>query len=418
MKRLIKILFTVLSFNMAIVAVAETNSADFKPSVYGIIIDTSPTDSVIWAKIKGTAREVSNSMTPEDRLGLFSATPDSPMLHVNTIIDNPNSSGIKSMDNVLNSINQAFFLSKADVAKAMELTFKYFDEHSEKYRCCLLVLTDGKHDDNQVKHIRRLASAFKARNWPVMVTTAKNANRQLFLAASQGEFEISLLDQFSVTGWVNKNHVPVLMPAEPSDHSKSIVTPPPLSPIPVYKVKETPKPRVGKPNMPKPTIPNQKAKMEFSRQAIRMVLWILGTIAAAAIIYAVGKKLKSFASEQTSDIQTDNQLYSINAEHDGVNYDLGEEKTINNLIIGTSPASVIPITDEGIEAEHIKLFIKKGHLWIHNISSGQVLINGITLEKGKKEQLLLPSRIQLNENVRIELFRDEITQTNNSNQGI
>jgi len=399
------ILITILPLNFVM---GQTAGSSVKPksSLYGVIIDTSPTDFTYWQHIKTKAKEVHDCLEPDERFGLFIAKPDRPQLNINTIIDSPNSPAQLTIYETIESINQAFFLSKADVSEAMELAFQYFDEHSQKYNCNLLILTDGIHNNKQVNHIRRLASAFKVRDWSVTITAVKNANRQLFLAASQGEFQISVLNEFSSADWVNSNRTPLpllVVEKEPEPRPVDTIIEPPVNLSPETEYQEP---------------PEQKVSNNYFKQIVKVILYILGFVAAVAAIYKVWKKIQGFIPDKTSDSQTENELYNISAEYDGAAYDIGEETMINNIIIGSGVVSAIPINDDSIEEEHLRLFSKKKQLWLENISSMPVTVNNVTVEKGKRELLLLPARIQLSENVRVDLFREQITKNDNFSEGV
>jgi len=315
----------------------------------------------------------------------------------------------------------------------MDTVYRYFDEYPDNYHCCLLVLTDGKHRDSYVRHIRGIASTFNRRNWPVTITTEKNANKKFFFIASlTGEFDISLLEQFSIRDWINKNRIPVPAPQLPQEQNEPaivqpsyaepvrlpiVITPPADDNRPIPSVNEPAKQKTEQPNKVRLLPSKQKAKIKIPKYCGIAVLCILGAAAMVILAYAIGRNIKDSMPEKTDGTSDDEPPSNVNAEYEGKVYDLGQTNSINNLIIGTGPASIIPISDEGIEPEHIRFFTGKKRLWIKNTSSKPIDVNGAPLGAGKKEQLLLPARISLSEKVKIDVFESHIDKQQTINQG-
>jgi hypothetical protein len=87
-------------------------------------------------------------------------------------------------------------------------------------------------------------------------------------------------------------------------------------------------------------------------------------------------------------------------------YDLGEEDSINTLVVGKSPISAAPLSDdEELKDEHIKI-IHRGRRWqIKNLAEQPVVVDGTTVSKGGKFDLLLLATIELTQRSRITLSR-------------
>jgi hypothetical protein len=122
--------------------------------------------------------------------------------------------------------------------------------------------------------------------------------------------------------------------------------------------------------------------------------------------------------DQESELVTDEEARLI-ALSNGERFDLGEGQSINNLIIGTNPGSPVPIVDDEVEDEHFKISNRRGRFKIKNLSTKVLMVNGITLVKGQKHELLIPATIEVTKNVKISLFREfpEIEQKNQEIEG-
>ncbi len=137
------------------------------------------------------------------------------------------------------------------------------------------------------------------------------------------------------------------------------------------------------------------------------MLIILAVIAACVrLLINLKRKSQGSDSEHFTDGQPGNILSSIIALYEGQKYDLGDETSINHTVIGTTVGSAVPINDDKIEPKHLALFKKRGNLWAKNLSQQTATINGLSLRKGQKQQLLLPCRINLTDSVQIELFSE------------
>jgi hypothetical protein len=449
------------------------------------VVDTSPTSGSYWRRIKELARQAMDCLQPGDRLQLLSARPGQPVLHLNTVIDSPNAAADKALHGCLTNIHQAFFLSKADVTRAVEMAFDELNKHSQDYLCCLIVLSDGKLSDNQIKQVRRLATAYRSRKWPFLFTAGKGANRHLFIAGSEDELDVAIIGDVNLPQWLaqvrtfaaklaeEKAERPAksarIQPSESANEASGKQPPetePPEKPplpsgkttglphikepndipgarsdadnsrpgwyIPAYPMRrdKQPHPPVGaddlqQPKEPKiPDKPKTKAKSLFPVLKNRWPLAVTtgGILAGAVLLLLVMSLRKPTADseglDQESELVTDEEARLI-ALSNGERFDLGEGQSINNLIIGTNPGSPVPIVDDEVEDEHFKISNRRGRFKIKNLSTKVLMVNGITLVKGQKHELLIPATIEVTKNVKISLFREfpEIEQKNQEIEG-
>lgn len=200
---------TVMSFSLCnLIGPADPSDTpmhDSKPIFLVIVLDTSPTSAANWKQIKLLACRAIDYLQPAEKVAVLSARPaGKPSMHISCVIESPYISSRQNLSSCIADIGQAFFLFKADVAKAVEVAFNQLKEQSEKYACCLLVLSDGNLPDNQIDEIRRLAAAYKACNWPIYFTVTRDANRCLFVAGSQNELEVGLIYEANLAQWFEK----------------------------------------------------------------------------------------------------------------------------------------------------------------------------------------------------------------------
>ena len=461
MKKIISIILVVLALSCQVKA-GETLGSNARKIFLVTIIDTSPTSGSNWRQIKMLARQATDSLQPGDRLEVLSARPGRPVLHLNIAIDPPNIPANENLYGCFTDIHQAFFLSKANVARAVETAFDDLNQRCEDYQCCLIVLSDGKLSDNQIRQIRRLATAYRSRGWPFLFTAAKDGKRRLFIAGSQGELEVALIGQANLPQWLEKVRSAIIAePAEeeiqeppestedrPLESVEETASPPPVEaeppekpPLPLSKTTgglphieehndilgvspdvnsqpldgKQPPARSGDPQQPeKPGIPGKpktKAKKLFSilENKWPLALTAGGLLAGAILLLLILPLLKPAAGmpvlEQEGETAKDKEARLI-ALSNGERFDIGEEQAINELIVGTNPGSPIPIVDDDVEDQQFKIFRSHGRLKIKQLANEPLMVDGVSLKKGQKQDLLIPATIQVTKNLKIHLFRE------------
>lgn len=460
MKKLISILLMCMVLVLGSHAkAANTPGNDAEKIFLSIVIDTSPTSASTWRQMKLLARQAINSLHPGDRLEVLSARPGRPVLHLSALIESANVPGYNSLYRCLTDINQAFFLFKADVARAVETAFDDLNQHSENYRCCLIVLSDGKLDNNQIRQIRRLATAYRSRKWLFLFTAIQDANRRLFTAGSQNELQVALIRQVNLPQWLEKvRPIEVIVPAEeeiqrpakstdaPSKEAKEPLlpldkttglpdikgpnepdvtrsdadTPQPGWFVPIYPITDgkQPPPPLGpeidqKPEKPKvPDKPKAKAKSLFSilknRWPLALVTGgiLVGVILLLLILPLVKPAAGTSVLERESDTGAETR-YMLMAESDGETYHLGEENNINNLIFGSDANSAIPLIGDAIEPEEFKLIRNRNGFKVQNLSKTPLNVNGLELKYRQKTELFFPATVHSGKKFRITFLLEQ-----------
>ena len=226
-----KILMTLLMclILLSLTAQAETNknSGENDERIFlAIIIDTSPTSPSTWKQIRMLAREAVSALQPGDRLQIWRARAGQPRLQINSIIESWDIGDRASIYECIKGIKQTF-LFKADVAKAVAAATPHLNRYYDNYKCCLLVLSDGKLSDGQINQIRRFADICRTQNITLRFTATKQGNRHLFIAGSQYEFEVAMLDNIYTDVWLAV--VRDYRGTETTDESETIEPLPPVS---------------------------------------------------------------------------------------------------------------------------------------------------------------------------------------------
>ena len=417
MKKVILIVLACLALIPTANAVNQSsNIAGKKTDIFlTIVIDSGPMFESNWKLLKILAKEAVAKLEPKDQLRIIAARSGKPVLLVKGTIESKDPAFYKEINRCIDNLGQVFFLGNANVVKAVELAFEELNQpDKERYQACLLVLSDGKMSDNQVKHIRRLSTAHHSKNCPVLFTSAQSGSKKLFMAGAQGEIAVSLINQVNLHKWFQK----VRTISEPIANQGPVL---PKVQIDVDRLADAittsskfhrDKPEQMPPNKTKAL---KKTKgLKLPKNFWSTVLGIGGIIAAIAVLYIAYILLKPIiGSKSLPDAVIGAPLedcpqYHIMAQSNGETFDFGDEQSINSLIIGKNPGSAIPITDDSdddIEFEHAKISQRNGKFKIKNTSSMPIFVNGIAVNRKQKQELFFPSTIQLTENFKIDLYR-------------
>jgi hypothetical protein len=443
---------------------AGTPDGTAQPLFLTIVIDSSPTSAQTWQQLKASACQAIDSLHQNDRVEILRARDGEPALHSDSIIQSPSISGRQNLRQCIRDIRQLFFLAKADVAKAVAAAFEHLGKHSGEYHCAVLVVSAGNLTDDQVRQIRRLASAYKIRGWSLAFLVQQGASRGIFLAASQSELDVMFLDKGNLPQWLEKarNQGPATSESKLEsvrlgsvDQSKSIDPKPTLPPIqpgplslpvspspaprepeqprsmgecdrgdtryilPVYPVPPGrlpfPIPPDVKPPSPTPTpLKAKKPSWLWSVVKSRYTPFVAfggGILALIVLVVLVAKLRRS--GDGLPDLDeygmagTPQKLMCSTADQQ---YDLGEEDSINSLIIGKGPASAVSLPDdEELEDEHVKITRRRRGWRIKNLAEQPIVVDGTAVKKGRKLDLLLPATIELTQQSRITLSRAPVS---------
>ncbi|MEN6384782.1 MAG: hypothetical protein ABFD79_06255 [Phycisphaerales bacterium] len=202
MKKLMKMFVMLLLFKACTLSYGVSQGT--KPIHLAVIVDTSPTSEYNWQQIKTFAAKALNSLESDDRIEIYSAKKDSTALHLSSIAKQTSDTVVFKC---LEDIDQIFFLDKADIAKSAEFVFETFKISSQNFDCCLLVISDGKIPANQIRQLKRVLSAYKMRNWPVMLATFDDADKDIFRSGAANEFTVTLIKNDWLKLWLDKTRI-------------------------------------------------------------------------------------------------------------------------------------------------------------------------------------------------------------------
>jgi len=413
--------------------------------------------------MKAVACDTVDHLQEGDRILVLRARDGDPVLHTDAMVRPSPSPGRKNLHACIRSIRQGFFLSRADVAKAVAAAFDDLSKQPEGYRRCLLVVSAGNLSSYQMRQIRRLAAAYRFHGWPVGFLVRKNASRDLFLVASQGELDVMFLDDGDVPAWldgIRHAHVETegptpnvrdpqaetesAKPAEPpqAEKEEKLDEPRPASSDPEARSgsEDTPPDRIGDkgdpnrlhlpPDVPEPepnppeSVPATPRKRSWLRALVAHEYAPavgVGVVTVGLIVLVVlatrssGRGGDLPALDESGEFATPHKLMCTAGEQE---YDLGEEEHIHTLVIGNGVTSAVPLMDdEELEDEHVKIIHRRKGWQIKNLAEQPTVVDGTTVKKNGKTDLLPSATIELTPQTRITLARqamtapDEVTQT-------
>jgi hypothetical protein len=412
-----------------------------------VVIDSGPTAGETWQQLKASACQAIDSLHQKDRVEILRARDGEPSLHSDSLIQSTDISVRQNLRQCVRDVHQLFFLSKADVPRAVAAAFDHLGKHAQGYRCGVLVVSTGNLPDDQVRQIRRLAAAYKFRGWSLGFLVQQGANRGLFVAASQGELDVMLLDKANLAQWLEKarsqgpakvqkppeppypgppdrpediRHKPEPRPTpdrrgqseltgEPNSGQTDHIPPPVPSPLDVRPVPTPPPPPPPRPE-PEPSEVRQLSwlryllKNEYAR-SVAVGCGVLGLIVLVVLVTKFGWRGHDLPDldERAGAPQ---KLMCTAADQQ---YDLGEEDSIDTLVIGKGPTSAVPLVDDDeLEDEHVKIFHRRHGYKIKNLAEQPVVVGGTVVKKGQKVDLLLPAPVELTKKSTITLFREPV----------
>lgn len=441
------LLLLLLLQRLATGASAETPGEKPQPLFLTIVIDSGPASTQAWQQVKASACQAVDSLAPDDRVLILRAGNGEPSLHSDSLIQSPDLAGRQNLRQCIRDIRQVFPLSRADVAKAVATAFEHLGKHSEQYDCAVIVLSPGNLTDDQVRQVRRLSAAYRARGWSLALLVQPEARRELFVAASQGEFDVMLLDKVNLARWLEKarsrgsveKEKPRERPDQDSPDQSNDVDPKP-EPSPSIEEHGRPKPikdpnsgqtkyvpPPGPPNIPPvPTPPPPPPPQPGPEPSeVRKTSWLppiltnkyASSVAVACVLLALialvvlltklnGKAYDLPDFDEYGMAATPQKLMCSVGDQQT---DLGEEANVHTLVIGKGPTSAVLLPhDEELEDEHVKLFHRRHGYRIKNLAGQPLVVNGTAVNQGQKVDLLLPATIELTKKTRITLFREPV----------
>jgi hypothetical protein len=99
----------------------------------------------------------------------------------------------------------------------------------------------------------------------------------------------------------------------------------------------------------------------------------------------------------------------LEAAINGQTRKLGRLSRLRPLYVGSGVKNSLRITEKGISDRHLRLYQKAGKLILENLHTRPITIGSLSVEPKAKRAVVLPSTIELAENVRLRLFTREPT---------
>ncbi len=429
MKRSILISLILLMLTSLIHGVENMPVEDIKPNVFaGVIRGKSPTSEKKWNIQHALNVEIVHGLRDGDWLKEWVARPGRPSVLIDTIIT---ADGFEK-NHIINEISgtsKEWFFS-ADIARAIEATFDSFSEKDRDYRCCLIIIIKGQMGNKQVVQIRRYASVFKARKWPVcIVCDRKKVNRRLLIAGNNDEFDIQFINEASLSDWIDNVRATSAQKklkdtstqkakddkAQPSVRANDGAK----QPIEIKIVGLPDKKAVDDANNSQTKEAQAKERGKESSEknnrklSISKKLWpviaILVTLGAMSlIVFLSGKSAtKSRATDQTDD-NIPSHLVAFYGDH---RHDLGSLDALGEILIGRGIGSTIYIDNETVEDKHIRIFKSRRELKIQNLACSPIIINGLELTSRRKSILNLPVDIELTSDVTVTVLSEPVERS-------
>ena len=441
MKRLILISLILLMPTSLIYGVENMPAKNIKPNVFaGVIRDKSPTSEKKWNIQHALNVEIIHSLRDGDWLKEWVARPGRPFVLIDTMITANGFEKNYIINNISGTSKEWFF--SANIPRTMETTFESFRKNDKDYQCCLIIITKGKMSNKEADQIRRYASIFKVRGWPVcIVSDKKETNRRLLIAGNNDEFDIQFIDEASISDWINnvrrnsahkelplkeatikqpepKAQQDAVTPSKPDDKSSDVISASQKAEGPIEvkivglpdkkavddgvnaKTKEVKAKQQGK----------EGSKKNDRKRLISKIVWPVITILVtlglmSLIVFSKGKSAtKSRATDQTDDNMPSHLIVFYRDQR----YDLGSLDALGEIFIGSGIGSTIYIDNETVEDKHIRIFNSRRELKIQNLAGLPIIINGLELTHRRKSILDLPVDIELTSDVTVTVLSEPV----------
>ena len=179
---------------------AEVAQGPERPVRVWLVLDTSPSNRVVWPELRGLARSLVGELAPGDSVWVVAATAKRPrVIAVNEHVrwDARNLGLLKAVDD----LRPARFW-QSDLGAALSVPLSVLFEEAHKGRDLVAVLTDGRLSDEQTRILLEAAQKLKDAGARVIVTGVDDSNRRLLLAAAGGNLAWVRIGSCSPAAWV------------------------------------------------------------------------------------------------------------------------------------------------------------------------------------------------------------------------
>jgi hypothetical protein len=426
-----------------------------------VVLDASPTTTDRWETRKALLLEAIHSLQVGDRVELVTARPGQPTIQLAETIAEPLQLQREMAARSVARIPKEWLVG-ADVGRAVNAAYLSLLKRGEGYRCCLLVLSNGRIGEGSLAELRRVATALKPRGWPVcVVCDGEQANRPVLVAGTKGAFELRFIDSAALGEWIKSVRAssatngpvtkaggaqetvtpPAVVPAKPPEVPRSTPASAPSAPANTgpLNVRIVDMPRMGgdqsadrispraagtklkdstasaPPAVPPQKGATQKTKNEATPRRKLPIALIgggglgIGLAGLAAYILfdvlAVGKLRHSRRQSQDSVASAGGHLVAFVGDR---REEYGNLDDIREITIGKGLGSHIFIDQPGVEDRHARIFRRRSGLWIQNTAGTVIVVGGLELPPKAKTCLVLPADIELAPGVTVSLLTEPI----------
>ncbi|HEG43334.1 MAG TPA: VWA domain-containing protein [Phycisphaerales bacterium] len=202
-----KLLFTILVVLAAATVFAEEEKLKSEPFALTIIFDTSWSTEHDNNTFKSLARQIIAKLSPGDYLEVITSRSGKPRLCVAQFIKSGTPEEVKGITSIIEKVNSQF-LSDASISSAAHLALNRLKQTSEKNSYAhkaVIIFSDGKLNDNDVKKLEKLYAGLAENNIRIYITGSYSTNKKLLIAANQGKLTFSLITEANPVLWVQQN---------------------------------------------------------------------------------------------------------------------------------------------------------------------------------------------------------------------
>jgi hypothetical protein len=435
-----------------------------EPLAVTVIWDTASSARPYLPDFRSLSKQVVSSLKAGDYLEVITAHATEPRLRAAQFIQSGTADESGSIGKIFENID-CQLISDADLAAATELAFKRLEQICGRkpiQKAIIIIFTDGDLQNSQVKQICNQVTKYKNKNWSFYIAGGWQTNKKLLIYASQYPFSFSLINQANPSLWIqqlrnnlsaNQSDQTLTKPVPKDRQNSSVVASKETERVALNhesgKDKENKKSgynfqgkldgtiRVAKdqnlpsgslvpahetPQEAKEPVPSLTPSWPKSKETVsKYIRWVLLTIGLlsvflAAIWFVIVKKAKQWKEKISShlrNIKSRENSGVLVARLNDLFFSLGQLIHFKVARIGSDPNNTIRVTDKSIWPHHLKIYRRNNTLMVKNLTSCPVMVNGTQVNKRKSIMLVLPSVLQLNENIKVilELIRPTIPST-------
>ncbi len=426
-------------------ALGQPSAAD--ATALMVVMDTSWSCDRDMRNFRALARQAISGLEPGDYFEIITADSQTPQLRRGQTVKTGGSKEIEAVAKLLDSIT-GVFLSNARVSRAVEMAFKRLDKiraQGAYRRGAVIVFGDGKLADRDAKDVLSMLQRRGEKGWPPLyMTGSRSCNKSVLVAANDGVLSFALIKESNPTLWlqglelIDKQEAKHSMAPESMDVATQQDLPDTGDNLPVLQGpltdvmgeppadsneellagKEPAGPEVvGAPPMETPaTEPADKPSgrhwslRSWAGRILRWSWWmVLPVVAIAAAVIAMLLRATAKARKWSSHVSTPSKAPQkkdpgiLVAKFNGQSYSLGRPDRLGAIHIGSGAENTVRIQDKTIAARHAKIFRRGTDLVLKNLGHSPISVNGTALKSRGQQRLTIPSVLQFNDSVKLNL---------------